>query len=326
MISVIVPVYNVEQYLPYCLNSISGQTYKDYEVILVDDGSTDSSVLICDEFCKSHFKFRTIHQKNKGLAEARNTGLSEIKGDYYSFIDSDDYIHPQMLELLMNACLKTNCDIAMSNIEETDESGVYHDIFINEPRIINQERMIYSVFNDVGKYLYHVVWNKLYKAKLKTIRFNNVENEDTDYNIRVYLTINKLAFIDAPLYYYYQRQGSIVRNHHYKSFNQIDVVPHYLAYLSYIPKEKRLYRAFCLSRTIKKYLSAVYNTKDTPVEEYANKKLYGINSILIKELSINKAFPFIESFCLKMFLKRPLLYSIFRRILEIGTKMSSKIR
>ena len=79
MISVIVPVYNVEQYLPYCLNSISGQTYKDYEVILVDDGSTDSSGLICDEFCKSHFKFRTIHQKNKGLAEARNTGLSEIK-------------------------------------------------------------------------------------------------------------------------------------------------------------------------------------------------------------------------------------------------------
>ena len=326
MISVIVPVYNVEQYLPYCLNSISGQTYKDYEVILVDDGSTDSSGHICEEFCKSHSKFRTIHQKNKGPAEARNTGLSEAKGDYYSFIDSDDYIHPQMLEILMNACLKTDCDIAMSGIMESDKSGDYHDIEINEPHIINQEGMIYSVFNDVGKYLYHVVWNKLYKAKLKTIRFNNVENEDTDYNIRVYLSINKLAFIDTPLYYYFQRQESIVRNHQYKSLHQIDVVLHYLDYLSYIPKEKKHYQAFCLRRTIKKFLSARYNTKNTASEKYADQQLNGVETILFNHLSSNKGFSLIECTSFKMLLKIPFLYSIFRKFMEIEVKIVSKTR
>ena len=111
MISVIIPVYNVEKYLCECIDSVLGQTYQDYEVILVDDGSTDSSGTICDKYAETNSRIKVIHRKNGGLSEARNTGFDAANGEYIYFLDSDDYIRADALERMHEASKKTNADI-----------------------------------------------------------------------------------------------------------------------------------------------------------------------------------------------------------------------
>ena len=115
-ISVIVPIYNVEQYLRKCIDSIINQTYKNLEIILVDDGSWDNSPRICDEYAKRDNRIKVIHKKNGGLADARNTGLKMITGNYISFIDSDDYIEKTMYEKMIKVILKYNADIIECNL------------------------------------------------------------------------------------------------------------------------------------------------------------------------------------------------------------------
>ena len=111
-ISVIVPVYNVEKFLPFCIESIINQTYKDLEIILIDDGSTDTSLAICNEYSKKDKRIKVIHQENHGLSHARNTGIENASCDYLSFIDADDIISPYFYEYLMNLMQKNNVDIS----------------------------------------------------------------------------------------------------------------------------------------------------------------------------------------------------------------------
>ena len=111
LISIIVPVYNVEKYIEKCLDSIINQTYKNIEIIVIDDGSTDNSANICDKYTKKSNKLRVIHKENGGISEARNLGISEAKGKYIIFIDSDDYIETEMIEKLYNACIENNAQI-----------------------------------------------------------------------------------------------------------------------------------------------------------------------------------------------------------------------
>ena len=111
MISVIVPIYNVESYLPRALDSILSQTYKEWEAILVDDGSTDGSSRIADEYAARDHRFTVIHQPNGGLSDARNTGLEHISGEYLVFLDADDFLHPQLMELCLEASLRDKSDM-----------------------------------------------------------------------------------------------------------------------------------------------------------------------------------------------------------------------
>ena len=123
LISVIVPVYNVEKYLKKCVNSITSQTYENLEILLVDDGSTDSSGQICNEFEKNDARIKVIHKKNGGLSDARNAGLDRAKGQYYAFIDSDDYIQDNTIEIMLNAVKKNKSEIAICNMIRFLEEG-----------------------------------------------------------------------------------------------------------------------------------------------------------------------------------------------------------
>ena len=131
MISIIVPVYNVESYLADCVDSITAQTFKDIEIILVDDGSPDSCGQICDDYAKTDKRIRVIHKQNGGLSDARNAGIQLASGRYLGFIDSDDYIATDMFERLYNSIIETDSDIAMcyaanfidGSIAELDEKG-----------------------------------------------------------------------------------------------------------------------------------------------------------------------------------------------------------
>ena len=124
LISVIVPVYNVEKYLRTCVDSILVQSYSALEVILIDDGSTDGSPQICDQYAQQDPRIQVIHQKNAGLSAARNAGIDICRGEYLTFIDSDDFIHERFVELLLNACLSNNADIAVGDLERVPEDSV----------------------------------------------------------------------------------------------------------------------------------------------------------------------------------------------------------
>src|SRR5574344_122915 len=127
LVSIIVPVYKVEPYLKRCLDIILNQTYKNIEIILVDDGSPDKCPQICDEYAKKDNRIIVIHQENGGLSAARNTGLDIAKGEYISFVDSDDWVHLQYIEVLLTSALKENADIIIGNHIRVNNSLIQHE-------------------------------------------------------------------------------------------------------------------------------------------------------------------------------------------------------
>ena len=292
LISIIVPVYNVEPYLSHCLNSIANQTYANIEVILVDDGSTDFSGDICDNFCQKDSRFTAIHQENQGLPGARNSGLKIAKGNYISFVDSDDYIHPQMMETLIHSIKSSKCEVGMvreKQVYGSDDMDSRVDIIT--PHIVHQDRLIASLFDtsnpEIGnKYMF--AWNKLYKKKvLEGIYFNQVLNEDLDFNLRVFLRVESIAYVDAPLYYYFQREGSILNNEAARKYRAIDIIPDYLTYLSHIPETSPTYRSYCLRRLLKKILSVRYEYSNTPLKEYVKEKAKNVSDTALQQWSFS---------------------------------------
>ncbi len=314
MISIIVPVYNVENYLLRCLDSIAQQTYTDFEAILIDDGSTDLSGHICDDYSKKDNRFRVIHQKNQGLSGARNTGLSETKGDYFCFIDSDDYIHPLYLETLYNTIVKIGCDVSMVNNKMTSVFGEYSDIVIKEPIIYSQKEIMHFIFKHIHKFV--IVTNKLFKASLKEMRFNMVDAEDLDFNVRITQRINSLAYIDSELYYYFIREGSITHNSSYEAYKDINVIHFYIQNLKNIPTTEPLYQKYCVRRIVKKYLNTIYQTRGKGMVPHGEEELTGLKRKILILLTNSSFVPFYEKAYMKLFVLFPATYSLFRWILE----------
>ena len=208
MFSVIVPVYNVEKYLDKCLASILGQTFKDYECIIVDDGSPDNSNTIIDNYVKKDQRFKVIHQKNMGLSAARNVGLDIAKGDYITFIDSDDYIANDYLEKFASKITSTDADIVICGFIE-----VYAE-YIKEvsSKSENTDEIKKNILADV---LHAYPWNKCYKKDLfQNIRFPvNKIFEDLLTIPEVCLNAHKIVCIPEKLYYYNrQNLNSITSN------------------------------------------------------------------------------------------------------------------
>ena len=211
LISVIVPVYNVETFLSRCLESITLQTYQHIEIILVDDGSTDSSGAICDSFVKTESRSSVIHQENRGLWHARNTGQKVAKGDFLMFVDSDDYLHVDAIRVLYEALvLHPTCGLAMCRYKQTftlDED--IRKVDENKIEIWSVEQLIYK---HKGA-LCTVVWNKLYR---RSLIFDIMAREyrisqDLDYNFRVFLRLKSLVMVDRELYFWVQRSGSATK-------------------------------------------------------------------------------------------------------------------
>ena len=169
-ISVIVPVYNVEKYLEKCIDSILSQTFKNFEIILVDDGSTDSCGIICDEYERLDNRVKVIHKINGGLSSARNSGLEIASGEYVAFVDSDDWIDKNMYQELYNEAKKNNADIVQCKfIKAKDENvSIYNNEF-NEVEVIGNLDALCNLYNE--RCIETVVtWNKLYKRYL----FNDI--------------------------------------------------------------------------------------------------------------------------------------------------------
>lgn len=214
LISVVVPVYNVEKYLNRCIESIVNQTYKNLEIILVDDGSTDSSQMICDEWAEKDKRIKVIHKKNGGLSSARNAGLKVLTGKYVCFIDSDDYIEINALELMLKSIISDDYDVCICNTNLVD----------NDYNIISKENYKSSIISGddiiksflTGKVFESIsACDKLYKVsviKNNDITFNEKEKwgEDFPFNYLYFQHVKKLISIDDRLYnYLIKRNGSI---------------------------------------------------------------------------------------------------------------------
>lgn len=220
-LSVIVPVYNVEKFLKCCLNSIASQTYTNYECILIDDGSTDNSGKICDEFSKLDSRFKVIHKKNGGVSSARNTGLSEAKGKVITFIDSDDTVEKRCFESYMKYI--ELCDWVMLGVRSVDcnltPTGL-QSVFDDSNRF-NWEIQDYdkTLFNATHSWMvFGPIWNKAYKTdiircnKLQFVSTTNI-NEDRIFNIE-YAGYAKSAIIEPYVAYnYVENPNSITRKY-----------------------------------------------------------------------------------------------------------------
>ena len=209
MISIIVPVYKVEKYIRKCIESILNQTYKDFELILVDDGSPDDSGAICDEYAEQDSRIKVLHQRNAGQASARNAGLAVAKGEYISFVDSDDTVEPYMLEVLKEMFTTFGCDIAMCGHRLVQENEDFvSSVTEYQPELLDIE----SLWNEIFGNLNNAVWNKLFKRELlDDIRFplDLHHGEDLIFNLEYLKKCKTGAINRIPCYNYLKRTDSI---------------------------------------------------------------------------------------------------------------------
>ncbi len=215
MISVIIPVYNVEKYLVKCIESVIKQTYKDLEIILVDDGSIDGSGRICDQYAKYDERIVVIHKQNGGLSSARNAGLEVAKGDYIGFVDSDDFIAENMYEYLYNIISDRNVDMAICGFKVVQENDYNSEDVDNDLELI-QVLQGEDTYNLVTKLRTEdiVVWNKLYRRCIfDNLRFKTgVLHEDQWIIPYIAQRCERVAKSNRRLYYYLTRKGTITKS------------------------------------------------------------------------------------------------------------------
>lgn len=217
LISIILPVYNIETYLDDCINSLMGQSYKNIEIILVDDGSTDKSGEKCDSYANKNKNIIVVHQENKGVGSARNRGINISKGEYIVFVDPDDITSKYYLEIMLENLKKYDCDMIVSNYTNNMSLlyGNNKEDSYNNIEVIDAE----FVFNKMldNKSFDGFLWNKIFKAyniKKYNIRFSeNIKIwEDMLFVLNYIKTINKIGFIDIKLYFYRIRKNSATTN------------------------------------------------------------------------------------------------------------------
>lgn len=213
LVSIIVPIYKVEKYLSKCLDSIASQTYTNIQVILVNDGSPDGCQIICEDYCRNDSRFFLICKENGGLASARNAALSKAEGDFVVCVDSDDWIEPNMVEVLLRNMVENNADMSVCSFFEDHVGGVKNDSFSKKIELLSQEEAVMRLITP-GKF-YGFAWNKMYKKTLLGMqRYDEsiFKGEDSPFSLEYVLKCHKIVVQDIPLYHYRIDSVSISRS------------------------------------------------------------------------------------------------------------------
>ena len=247
LISIIVPVYNVEKFLPRCIDSLIAQTYSNIEIILVDDGSTDSSGTICDKYAAKFNNVKAVHTVNMGLSAARNEGVRNSSGAFIGFIDSDDWAEIDMFQILYNILQENGADFSACGL--IDEYGTETDLKRNDNLIsytANQEETFKQILKN--NMFYGYAWNKLFKKEiLGNLTFDEklLSCEDIDFTVRYAAKTKKSAFTSEKLYHY--------RHHALSMTGDFSYNPRKLSVLDAYENIMPFYSEFCNS-----YLSAIH--------------------------------------------------------------------
>lgn len=223
-VSIIIPVYNSEKFLSACVDSVLQQEHVSIEIILVNDGSTDSSSNICNFYAEKHDNIKAIHIQNSGPATAKNEGLKLAQGNYIALTDSDDKMEPLMLHKMISAGYKHNADIICCNYKQIDENGqISHLNYTNKQYVLNHEEGLIHFFSK--NKIYSQCWTKLYKRQM--LVDHHIENdpglrtdEDFIFNIRAFVNANTTVIVDEPLYKYTHRENSLAHAYFKKNINQ----------------------------------------------------------------------------------------------------------
>ena len=317
-ISIIVPVYNSEKYLEECIKSILNQTFADFELILIDDGSDDSSGLICDKYAEKDKRIIVVHQENKGICGARNAGLDIARGKYIGFSDSDDYMHSQMYEYLYTAITGSNSDIACCYCKL-----VYDDSYKDEKKIrfdykeVDKKFMYKNLYSNSGNdYQYMAIWNKLIDRNLfNNIRFSDEGNEDLFVNNILLNKAQKIVFIESELYFWRQHMGSVS----HRKFNDRDLkaIETYLKNYEYLSKYSSIeYADLCLNKWFKVLLNKRYNSKNSSLELCVKEQVLKQFNKYGKELFKSKEISLCNKLIYLIFYFVPCTYKWTRKIIE----------
>lgn len=260
IISIIIPVYNAASYLETCLNSIISQTFEDYEVIMIDDGSTDESGIVCDLYSKKDKRFQVIHQKNSGVSNARNVGLTVSQGEYILFVDSDDYIGDKLLEKLTCQISKSNADLIIFGYNEVKQDGIHTVEFHPECDFCNHEMVLQDVLTDK---ITNFLWNKMYKRILwSNVRFPiGYQYEDLFVLPKVFSRARIITWIPDSLYYYNRTNDNSItgKNNDFSSWNRYNKFRAYTEHEK-VAKEMGISLAinWAVSRCIHEGIKALY--------------------------------------------------------------------
>lgn len=276
LVSVIVPVFNVEKYVEKCVNTILNQTYKNLEIILIDDGSTDSSGKICDEYAEKDERITVIHKENGGLSSARNAGLSIVTGGYITYIDSDDYVSKEYVEVLYQNLRDNNADIAIGSFRYVYEGDTDVEIELKEmcgPVLIwNNEETLYHMLlqRNITTSAWGVLSRREYWSDVKFPKGKLFEDMGTSY--KIYAKANKVVFVNQIIYYYMMRHGSIQNT----SFNikKMDELEMVTQCKNFIDERYPRLREATTNRLISCCFHMLFSMNDFGIEE--GRKLVGL--------------------------------------------------
>lgn len=279
LISVVIPVYNVEKYIRECLDSIVNQTYKNLQIILVDDGSTDSSGKICDEYANKDSRITVVHQENQGAGAAKNAGLELIKGECFSIIDSDDYIDLSMYEKMVSLMEQYNSDIAQCLfIQNYQNKNIRSETFLTDksPLKLSSDKYMKKYLSD---WRFAVFWNKLFRSSLlDNIRFPVGRKIDDEFFTYKLVCNAKSIISTTDAFYYYRMRKSSVMNNNAKDrliYDRIDCfVERYEYVSSRFPKLKKAYYDKLSDSLLfyKSQLTEVSEELNTLIEKYPYKQ------------------------------------------------------
>lgn len=319
LISIVMPVYNAEKYMDHAIDCILQQTYSNWELILVDNCSTDSTVEKCQEWIsKDNRIFGIFHEKNLGLGQSRTDGINFAHGDYIGFMDSDDYIHPQFLEIMSVVAKKSHSKIVMC--EKKAVCGDYKvdfktidsaDIHFENYKL---EKIYYEMFNSsVTEGPYLVVWTKIFRTDVaKKIHVTFHGAEDTYFCFKAYNKVRELVYIkNQPLYFYSVRENSEYRS----SFN----VNHYMTLIVYLKMEKETYYNnyqfyhFVSSKTYKKFLSTRCDCVGSELEQQTLDLINKEFPPFRKRFLQCKKIPFYQKLMMDILYYFPFTYSWIKR-------------
>ena len=320
LISVIIPVYKTEKYLDKCVSSVVNQTYRNLEIILVDDGSPDRCPEICDEWAKKDSRIRVIHKENGGAADAKNTGLDAATGDYIALVDSDDIIAPEMYRSLYDIMVSYNADIVDSlikKIESYDE--VKSDLRTYSIKVYTAEEALSLLIHD--KTVRQTPVNKLYKRSvISDIRFPKGKYIDDEYwTYKVIGKTAKYVFTEDVFYYYLQHsESAMCRDYSLKRLDVLDALEERLEYVStnytdLIPDAVRSYFGSCRFHF---QMLCFYNDLDHD-KKYRKGILVRISRI-VSRYNVETFYHGKQKIWTKSFIKAPYLTSRIRNIFKIG--------
>jgi len=287
LVSIVVPVYNVGSYLERCLISVVNQSYRNLEIILVNDGSTDNSGEICERFQQNDDRIRLVRKENGGLSDARNSGLAHITGDYITFVDSDDILAQDFVAHMLNIAQKYDGDIVeckyvkfSEEIEITSNEKILPDE--NQVTVYNAEEALKHLFSENLK---QVVWNKIYRASvIEGILFEKGRLHEDEFWTYQIVGKSKLIVQTDENLYYYRQQGESIMNKRY-SIKRLDAVDAFTEQVDYVRKYFPKLESISIRRLFFGGMYTLQNLMLNPSLDADQYHTHRIDSILRKYLS-----------------------------------------